>query len=119
MFTKEEMQVLRKYEEQFRRAIESDWAKFVTAEEFAELYSYLRKIQPNALKPSRSCGHCVLRLLRDVGKAYREAVNFWKNGGESTESAEVVNSTSTVKKSVRTAKTKKSKITAENGSKED
>lgn len=119
MFTKEEIQCLRKYEEQFRRAIESDWAKFVTAEEFAELYSYLRKIQPNALKPSRSCGHCVLRLLREVGKAYREAVNFWKNGGESTESAEVVNSTSTAKNSVRTAKTKKSKITAENGSEEN
>jgi len=119
MFTKEEIQDLRKYEEQFRRAIESDWAKFVTAEEFAELYGFLRKIQPNAPKPSRSCGHCVLRLLREVGKVYRESVNFWKNGGESTESAEVVDSTSTAKKSVRVAESKKSKNTSENGSEEN
>lgn len=109
MFTKEDVQVLRKYEDQFRRAIESDWAKFVTADEFSELYAYLRKIQPKAPKPSRSCGHCVLRLLREVGKAYREAVNFLKNGGESAESEKVENSTSTAKKPAKTAKTKKSK----------
>ncbi len=86
MLTKEDIAVLDKYKEQFRRAIESGWAKFVTAEEFSELYSYLLKISPNAPKPSRACGNCTLRMLREVGSTYLEAVEFFKKGGDVTAS---------------------------------
>lgn len=71
--TKTEIKQLRPLQEQFRRAIHSDWCVPLSNSEEELLLSIAKKDNPG-YSYSRSCGTCILNLVKLVGRMYENAL---------------------------------------------
>ena len=71
--TKVEIKQLKPLQEQFRRALYSDWCVPLTSDEEELLLSIARRDIPD-YSYSRSCGTCILNLVKYVGKKYENAL---------------------------------------------
>lgn len=67
-FNKDDYDQVLKYEEDFKRAIESRYAKGVTQTMFDELSKVYRETLNR--QANYSCGGCVLQMLTSVGRLY-------------------------------------------------
>lgn len=71
--TKTEIKQLKPLQEQFRRAIYSDWCVPLSSDEEKLLLSIVRKDDPGYSYNS-SCGTCILNLVKLVGRMYENAL---------------------------------------------
>lgn len=68
--TDEQFQTLSKYEEQFRTAVKSRWARFPGTFAMHEIYDIKVQVTKIATRLNTSCSSCVLRLLTEMGQIY-------------------------------------------------
>ena len=68
--TDEQFQTLSKYEEQFRTAVRSRWARFPGTFAMHEIHNIKTQITGHASRLNTSCSTCVLRLLTEMGNIY-------------------------------------------------
>lgn len=67
-FSLEDYETVKKYEGDFKRAIESRYARNITLGEFNEINTIYREtLNRNA---NSSCGGCVLQMLTSIGRLY-------------------------------------------------
>lgn len=68
--TDEQFQTLSKYEEQFRTAVKSRWARFPGTSALHEIHAIRVKATGHASHLNTSCSSCILRLLTETGNLY-------------------------------------------------
>lgn len=69
-FTKEQMEVLSAYEQNFFTAIKADWSRSVGRTGVETLYNIWVCATGTLVKVNPNCSHCVLSLLKEIGNAY-------------------------------------------------
>ena len=69
-FTKEQMAILAKHEENFTRAMNAQWARNPGRAGLTEIYDTLTAATGDNRHRNFNCQSCILRLLRDTGKLY-------------------------------------------------
>ena len=67
-FNEEDFKVMSKYEDDFKRAIDSRFAKGILQVEFDEIAKVYKETLNR--QASSSCGGCVLQMLTSVGRLY-------------------------------------------------
>ena len=71
---------LSKYEDRFYCAVYSDYVRNIGSQELTDLISTYNDITGNHLTISNpSCGACVLRVFRTIGKYYFDQIQKEKN----------------------------------------
>ena len=71
---------LSKYEDRFYCAVYSDYVRNIGSQELTDLISTYNEITGNHLTISNpSCGACVLRVFRTIGKYYFDQTQKEKN----------------------------------------
>lgn len=71
MMTKEQMDILSQFEDRFRTAVYSDYARNLSTRKLDEIRNIWDEAFPDQpLNTNWSCSHCVLDFLRRVGKIY-------------------------------------------------
>ena len=71
---------LSKYEDRFYCAVYSDYVRNIGSQELTDLISTYNEITGNHLTISNpSCGACVLRVFRTIGKYYFDQIQKEKN----------------------------------------
>ena len=71
---------LSKYEDRFYCAVYSDYVRNIGSQERTDLISTYNEITGNPLTISNpSCGACVLRVFRTIGKYYFDQIQKEKN----------------------------------------
>lgn len=68
--TDEQFQTLSKYEEQFRTAVKSRWARFPGTSAIHVIHNIKTQVTGHASRLNTSCSTCVLRLLTEMGNIY-------------------------------------------------
>ena len=68
--TDEQFQTLSKYEEQFRTAVKSRWARFPGTAAMHVIHNIKTQVTGHASRLNTSCSTCVLRLLTEMGNIY-------------------------------------------------
>ena len=68
--TDEQYRILSKYEEQFRTAIKSRWARFPGTAAMHVIHNIKTQVTGHASRLNTSCSSCVLRLLTEMGNIY-------------------------------------------------
>lgn len=68
--TDEQFQTLSKYEEQFRTAVKSRWARFPGSSVMHVIHNIKTQVTGHASRLNTSCSSCVLRLLTEMGNIY-------------------------------------------------
>lgn len=68
--TDEQFQTLSKYEEQFRTAVKSRWARFPGTSAMHVIHNIKTQVTGHASRLNTSCSSCVLRLLTEMGNIY-------------------------------------------------
>lgn len=74
-----EMKALKPYEKNFTTAIRSGWASYPGGAALDMMHAIVSRETGSRARLNKSCGACVLGLLRDVGKLYF-ASKAQKNG---------------------------------------
>lgn len=68
--TDEQFQTLSKYEDQFRTAVKSRWARFPGTSAMYVIHNIKTQVTGHASRLNTSCSTCVLRLLTEMGNIY-------------------------------------------------
>lgn len=68
--TDEQFQTLSKYEDQFRTAVKSRWARFPGTSAMHVIHNIKNQVTGHASTLNTSCSTCVLRLLTEMGNIY-------------------------------------------------
>ena len=68
--TDEQFQTLSKYEEQFRTAVKSRWARFPGTSAMHVIHNIKTQVTGHASRLNTSCSSCILRLLTEMGNIY-------------------------------------------------
>lgn len=68
--TDEQFQTLSKYEDQFRTAVKSRWARFPGSSAMHVIHNIKTQVTGHASMLNTSCSSCVLRLLTEMGNIY-------------------------------------------------
>ena len=68
--TDEQFQTLSKYEDQFRTAVKSRWARFPGTSAIHVIHNIKNQVTGHASALNTSCSTCVLRLLTEMGNIY-------------------------------------------------
>ena len=74
----EDMRALSKYERHFRTAVNAGWASYPGSRALDEIGAIYKRATGDGRRINKSCGHCILSLLRDCGRLYFE--NLKKEG---------------------------------------
>lgn len=69
-FTKEQLAALAPYEEHFRTALRSKWARNPGREGLQVIHATLAAATGDRRGSAYNCASCILRLLHDVGTLY-------------------------------------------------
>lgn len=69
-FTQEQLEILSKYESNFNTAINADWSRAVGRTGTETIYNIWKAATGTPIKVNPNCSHCVLTLLKDVGRLY-------------------------------------------------
>lgn len=107
-FTKEQLDILAKYEDNFRTAINADWSRVVGRTGVATIWDIWVAATGTKIKTNPNCSHCVLMLLKDVGHLYfqdKEEMQ-WKAVNEQRKVEASAEEKPVVRKSVKTASKK-------------
>ena len=68
--TEEQYQLLSRYEEQFRTAVKSKWARFPGTAALHQIHSVYVQVTKRSMRLNTSCSTCSLRLLTEMGNIY-------------------------------------------------
>lgn len=66
----EQFETLSRYEEQFRTAVNSRWARFPGTSAMHVIHKIKTQVTGHASRLNTSCSSCVLRLLTEMGNIY-------------------------------------------------
>ena len=69
-FTTEQLNTLSQWEEQFRTAVNAQWARNPGRSALKVIYDIYSAATGDRRRFSDNCNHCILSLLTDCGKAY-------------------------------------------------
>lgn len=101
-FTKEQFDYLSKWEDNFKTATQSKWARHPGSTPLLTMHKMYAQVSGRAFRLNTSCQSCVLSFLQDVGKLYfADKEEMAQKKAAKKEKAE------TPKKPVKARKTKK------------
>ena len=66
----EQFETLSRYEEQFRTAVNSRWARFPGTSAMHVIHKIKTQVTGHSSRLNTSCSSCVLRLLTEMGNIY-------------------------------------------------
>ena len=69
-FTKEQLKTLSAWEENFRTAVNAQWARNPGRSGLRTIYDIYTSATGDRRRFSDNCSHCILSLLTDCGKLY-------------------------------------------------
>ena len=103
-FTKEQIETLSAWEENFRTAVRAKWARNPGRAALRTIFDIFTSATGDRRRFSDNCSDCVLRLLRDCGELYyRDVEEMARKAAESKEKTKVVGLSTERKKTVRKA----------------
>lgn len=103
-FTKEQIETLSAWEENFRTAVRARWARNPGRAALRTIFDIYTSATGDRRRFSDNCSDCVLRLLHDCGELYyRDVEEMARNAAESKEKTKVVELSTGTKKTVRKA----------------
>ena len=103
-FTKEQIETLSAWEENFRTAVRAQWARNPGRSGLKVIYDIFTSATGDRRRFSDNCSHCILSLLHDCGELYyRDVEEMARNAAESKEKTKVVGLSTERKKVVRKA----------------
>lgn len=71
-FTDNEMQFLAKFEDNFNRAIDSDYVRGAALSDMDNMVKAWERVTDKPFHLNKSCGHCILSFFKQIGGAYRK-----------------------------------------------
>ncbi len=103
-FTKEQIETLSAWEENFRTAVRARWARNPGRAALRTIFDIFTSATGDRRRFSDNCSDCVLRLLHDCGELYyRDVEEMARKAAESKEKTKVVELSTGTKKTVRKA----------------
>lgn len=69
-FTKEQMEILKQYEDSFRTAVNADWARNPGRFALQTIHGIYTGATGDKRRFDDNCQHCIVSLLRDCGRLY-------------------------------------------------
>ena len=107
-FTDEQLTTLSAWEEQFRTAVRSQWARNPGRSALKVIYDIYTAATGDTRRFSDNCNHCILSLLTDCGRAYFKDITE-KAATTTTKEVKVSQDEKQVVKKARVKVTRKSK----------
>lgn len=103
-FTKEQIETLSAWEENFRTAVRARWARNPGRTALRVIYDIFTHATGDRRRFSDNCSDCILSLLHDCGEIYyRDVEEMARMAAESKDKAKVVELSAGTKKTVRKA----------------
>lgn len=103
-FTKEQLETLSAWEENFRTAIRAQWARNPGRSGLKVIYDIFTSATGDTRRFNDNCNHCILSLLTDCGRLYyKDVEETARKAAESKEKAKAVELSTGTKKTVRKA----------------
>lgn len=78
-FTKEQLEYLKQYEDNFHRAIELNYYRNMTRKTLDDIKAIYDAATGKAFGADWSCSHCILNFLKEVGKKFYKDMEEYKN----------------------------------------
>lgn len=107
--TKEQLNTLSKWEENFRTAIKAQWARNPGRSELRVIYDIYTSATGDRRRFSDNCSNCILSLLHDCGELYYKDLEELKMRESTTKEVKVSQEEKEVVKKAKVKTTKKSK----------
>jgi len=103
-FTKEQIETLSAWEENFRTAVRARWARNPGRTALRMIYDIYTAATGDRRRFSDNCSQCILSLLHDCGEIYyRDVEEMARMAAESKDKSKVVGLSTGTKKTVRKA----------------
>lgn len=71
--TKEQIETLSQWEENFNTAVKADWTRNPGRAGLLVIYQIFTQVTGDTRRFNDNCNHCILSLVRDCGKLYFQA----------------------------------------------
>ena len=107
-FTKEEMEILSKYEQYFHTATKANYTRNPGRVALQEMHGIFKSATNSAIRLNTGCGHCIYSLVKAVAVAYYKDKEELEALAAKEVKAEAIPAETEKKVSVKT-KTKKAK----------
>ena len=107
-FTKEEMEILSKYEQYFHTATKANYTRNPGRTALQEMHRIFKSATGSAIRLNTGCGHCIYSLVKAVAVAYYKDKDELESLAAKEVKAEAIEAKTEAKVPVKT-KTKKAK----------
>ncbi len=107
-FSKEEMEILSKYEQYFHTATKANYTRNPGRVALQEMHGIFKSATNSAIRLNTGCGHCIYSLVKAVAVAYYKDKEEMESLATKEVKAEATEAKTEKKVSVKT-KTKKAK----------
>ena len=71
-FTNDEIKFLAQFEDNFSRALDSDYVRGAALSDMDEMVKAWERVTDKPYHLNKSCGHCILAFFKLIGAAYRK-----------------------------------------------
>lgn len=78
-FNKEQLDVLKQYEDNFNRAVNLNYYRNMTGKSLDAIAAVYDTVADKSYAKNWSCSHCILAFLQSVGKKYFNDLEAYKN----------------------------------------
>lgn len=78
-FSKEQLDVLKQYEDNFNRAVNLNYYRNMTGKSLDAIAAVYDTVADKSYAKNWSCSHCILAFLQSVGKKYFNDLEAYKN----------------------------------------
>ena len=78
-FNKEQLDVLKQYEDNFNRAVNLNYYRNMTGKALDAIAAVYDTVADKSYAKNWSCSHCILAFLQSVGKKYFNDLEAYKN----------------------------------------
>ena len=78
-FSKEQLDVLKQYEDNFNRAVNLNYYRNMTGKALDAIAAVYDTVADKSYAKNWSCSHCILAFLQSVGKKYFNDLEAYKN----------------------------------------
>ena len=108
-FTEEQLKTLSAWEDNFRTAVKSQWARNPGSRNLRVIYDIYTSATGDRRRFNDNCSHCILSLLHDCGELYYRDLEELKMRESTTREVKVSQEAKEVVKKARIKTTKKTK----------
>ena len=108
-FTTEQLNILSAWEDNFRTAVNAQWARNPGRSGLKVIYDIYTSVTGDKRRFNDNCNHCILSLLTDCGKLYFQDKEELARRESSAKEVKVSQEAKEVVKKARVRTTKKSK----------